>query len=435
MVTKNNYIGPWVWADQWNSPTNSIGSIDLRNIPDQSIAGRLGDRPYGLFIIDGTLPSEYTLLGSGDLRDIRSSAAIKSAWLSHTGFEPQGDSVADMLFDQLTVGGDPTYQSEVPPLTATSKGALELWFGGQLIKSERFRYGTHSHTNKVQAILHRNYRIMRASIDAGRMPEGHDRKVLDRNCEKYRLSKTDKSEWGLIVPDELRDGHEGPSPHDTLIQDTFNRSNNNDLGTSSDGDWSWTEYANTTSGNDSTLENSFDILDNKARSLPVATNQDRLARADKDLSSDDHYAQVLMSDISSSNDQIAAATRFENGGGNNDFYFARALQVNDQYLITKYVGGSTTDLASTAQTPANGDTVKIQVNGTNLKSFYNGAEFDSVTDTAISGNLRCGLYVFSGGGEKPVVDDFEAADLGLTSFRNQIMFRREHQPLAPLLQR
>ena len=136
-----------------------------------------------------------------------------------------------------------------------------------------------------------------------------------------------------------------------------------------------------------------------------------IARAETDLSSVDHYSEVLLVTISGSSNQLGVVMRFEVGGGDNDFYFVRAQQVNDKIEISKLVGGVLSDIGDgSSQTPAGGDTIKGQVDGDNLKSFYNDTELDSETDTAVPGGTRCGMFGFDIT-SNPTVDDFEAADL------------------------
>ena len=384
----NYYIGPWVWDDRdpempsWNVPAGTVGLIDLRGIPDQSLAGVLGSRPYGFFAVSGTLPREYTLLGSGDLREINTTAAMKSVWLSLFGYEPQGDKLADLLFDYLTNGSDPTFNDDtVPSLMPNTKGVLEMHLGGHsLVKAARFRYGIHSHTNKTQAALHRNYRRMRAEVEAGRMFDGHERKVLDFWVKKYKLKGDD---WKQLVPAELRDGHSGPLPHDTTITESFNTGDSDTLGP----DLSWTE-----------LEGDWDIVTNAAEVASASGQQ-----------------VVIKNIVGSASANRGVIARKDSSATLSYYHFDAADNggATDTWRTFKRVSGSFTAIGSnTTVDVVADDVIKGQTDGSTIKRFRNGSEQDSATDSAISGNLRCGLNgnVLAGNNGQRV-DAFEAADL------------------------
>lgn len=409
----NYYIGPWVWVEPvfdsdtleqigggyWRAPLGTVGLIDLRGLPDQSLFGMLGDKPYGFFAVFGTLPSEYSLLGSGDLREITSTAAMKSAWNSLHGYSPEGDTLNDLLFDHITSGSDPTYQGPTPPLMPTASGILEVSLGGHsLIKSERFRYGTHPHTNKVQAVLHRNYRNMRAEVEAGRMIDGHERRVLDFWLDKYRLDKIDPASWKRLVSPELRAGHSGPLPHRTTITESFNKADSDILGP----DLTWTE-----------LIGDLDVVSNEAQTTDANSF---VVRADSNLSGDDHYAQASMTNsCSGSGTSSCQAVARKDSSATETFYVAIANWEQNTLQLFKAISGTFTQLGSNvSQTLTDGvyETIRTECDGSTIKHVFNSVDKITETDTAITGNLRTGLRGKNNkAGCHAAFDDFEAADL------------------------
>jgi hypothetical protein len=177
-------------------------------------------------------------------------------------------------------------------------------------------------------------------------------------------------------------------------------------------DLTWGEFTNDFAGNASTSTSSFDIAGNTAQAAAIGVLC--LARAESDLSGDDHYAQGVLADIETdANYQLGPACRFEVGTGDNSLYFARALQVNDTLALSKLVNGTLSDIGTPiSQAPANTATVKVSADGSTIKSYYNGAEKQSETDTSITGNLRCGIFGFTSGAK---IDTFEAADIAAGS--------------------
>src|SRR5690606_11362738 len=115
---------------------------------------------------------------------------------------------------------------------------LDLHFGGHsLVKRERFRFGVHPHTAKIEALLQRDFRrLFDATERSGLRDRAHHRRVLDYWIDKYRLDKQDRESWGRLIPSDLRQHVEGPIKHETTVSDDFNRANQQ-LGASEN----WTE--------------------------------------------------------------------------------------------------------------------------------------------------------------------------------------------------
>ena len=294
MANYNYYLGPWEWDSgnmpHWRAPRGTVGLIDLRSIPDQSLAGKLGDKPFGFFAVNGILPSEYDLLGSGDLREMSLSAGMKSTWLALLGTKIEGVNLVDGLFDHLTTGCEPTGDHPRKPLVPTVQGNLELHLGGHsIIKTERFKFGIHPHTSKLSDLLHIQYRQHHADIEAGRMRPDHDRRILDYWLDKYRVDKTNPASWKRLVPPEMRGGHPGPLPHRTIIGDTFVESSNTNLvnhtATGPNGGFGWEIIAGTPVV--------IGATDNVA--LSSGTNWFRVDSLGN-LSGDDHRCDIVISE-------------------------------------------------------------------------------------------------------------------------------------------
>ncbi len=67
------------------------------------------------------------------------------------------------------------------------------------------------------------------------------------------------------------------------------------------------------------------------------------------------------------------------------------MTITDEHILEKMITGTDTELASSADVPTNGTTLKIEVDGRSIKGFIDGVEKISVTDTVITTNFQCGL--------------------------------------------
>ena len=144
----------------------------------------------------------------------------------------------------------------------------------------------------VLGVLHENYRKLRGWTVAGVVSEGLHRKVLTVWIEKYGIS-----DYKVFIPEGLP--LEKPLPHNTVITDDFDRSDQSPLGTGPEA-WSW---SNVGSGG-------FSIVGNRARN--DNSNDVDSARADSDLSSADHYVEGDVSVVI--NKRGGLTGRFSRGG-------------------------------------------------------------------------------------------------------------------------
>ena len=415
-------IGPWVRRagnsgmpqGYWDRPDGTIAKEELRGNPDQSlIVG--GDRPFGFFATPEALPSEYANLGTGDLREINSTAAMKSAWLSFMGYEPQGTTLLDLLVDQITNGSDPTYsQDRVPTRMPDSKGLLRIYMKGHVdpwVWSEQFRYGPHPHTNKVQAVLHHRHRRIRAEVDAGRMSMDQERMVLDKSLEKYGISKTNPAAWKQLVPPELRSGHPGPLLHQTIIGDTFVEASDTNLeshtATGPNGGHTYTRLV----GNEGEA-----FVESANDRLNVTGPNEYTARADQDLSSDDHRVQSEVTRNDDTGTTAAGLIWRKDSSATLTYMLCQAFYDDGDLELFKNIAGSFTllaeDAAFTFASVNTFETLYGESNGDEHRVLFNGSQELIDTDSnAAAGNLRCGFRGVKVSGASLLYDDFEAEDL------------------------
>jgi hypothetical protein len=381
------YVGPWVLDSQipprpsfWRAPIGAVGSIDLRSIPAHDTAG------IGFFTTPDAvvLGIEYTEIAQGAIDTFVVDPVRRNALANALNIASvSGTTLLDCLRDILTLRADATGVARWKPLMPTAAGNLEIHLGGHsLIWQEQFNLASPEAANVI-AVVQNDYRRIHAAVLRGETVDTQvHRRVLDALGEKYRVSNPEDFFIPADLPKEKR------LPHSTIILDTFDRADQSNLGTSSEG-WSWTNGASL-----------IDIVGNVADS---ALNIVHWARADSDLSSADHYAQCV---VAGAGGLDHGPTCRKDSTATNTAYNAIALGTTI-VRSRKVVAGSFTTLADFTGTVAAGDTIKIEANGSTIKAYQNGIERTSSTDTAITGNLRCGILGFEA---DKTYNNFEAAD-------------------------
>ena len=398
------YLHPWQWhsgsedrQECWYLPNNS-GSIDLRGLIDCGKAGTAGDNPYA-FVASEVPLIGGVLLGSGDLREFKPDGRVKNAWRSMLGRIPVGETLVEWIDDQLHgVNSDPTSMGATPTGTPTTQRNHDIYLQ-TLVSRKRFSWGDANNNirvNRLRDVLRRQFE-MRWESATNDNERNHALKCLDFECQKY--NRRGQDEWKELVHPRLLAHVKGPVPHETTITDDFNRADANPIST---GSFAWTDVG----GGD------WEIVSNVARQSTSGVTL-RASRAESDLSSADHYAQC---DLVNSNQGTARGggpcARFASAA---ETYYIAALQGDGDMRLAKMVTGTRTDLGtSDTQAFTVPETVRVEINGTTLKRYFDGSEVESITDSAISSNTRTGIAAGSAGGStaKTEVDDFEAEDLG-----------------------
>lgn len=362
----NYYLGHLPWVDDpdqpaWEPPAGVVGMVDLRSIPDQSVPGS-AEAPAFL-ATPGTLGSDWDQLGEGDCREISVSTAMQDLWWSVAGYRPDGAMLVDLLWDHLTTGSDPTGDSGVRPLVPNAAGVLELYLPGHsLLKSEPFRWGPHAHTPKLRDAILAGCEALFVRVDDGELPIEQVQRIVGGWLRKYRLPD---AQWRAFVPSHRQLDFPGPRPPATTFTETWNGADGEGPGV----DLTMTE-----------LVGDLDVLSNQGD--PVNTCS---VRAEHDLSSDDHYGQVVVSGAAGG--YMGACCRFSASA--ETFYWA-TFRVSSRRTY-KMVAGSLTILGNDATAPSVPATVKIETNGSTIRGLDDDVEFASDTDTAITGNTRGGV--------------------------------------------
>ena len=397
--TFNYVLSNWVWEVEedgfsyWRSPDCTVGSVDLRSLPQQ---GALGPLPqgYGFFAIESACPLPVGAIGlSDDLASAPPSATLntlESLFRVRDG-ALDGVNTEEVVWRLLTSHADPSGANGPKPIMPGTSLNLELHLGGHsLVRSERYDRNVHTH---VVEVLRLDYE--RIKTDS-----------LSRDDETYLKVAgywRDKYSFDVRTEEQKLDGIRSP---ETTILDDFNRANGSLDGTGP-GTWTWNNY--------------FTTLGIISEQVSETSGEGSLSEANTDLSSDDHYVQALNSSMgASSGRSIMLHARLDVSGY--DAYFIRAQDTS--VALFKAVGvtaayfPTSTQIGSTATIGGVPRTLKLEVNGSTITVFRDGvAVIGPETDMVITGHLRTGIGIRRG---SPRWDDFEAADLAAPSQRRII---------------
>ncbi len=386
----NYYLGPYQWVDDsWQPPPTTVGSIDLRNLTHMGTPAVQDG--YGFFATTD-LMRDYDLLGRGDLREISSTSAMKSMWNSLLGYNPQGDKLVDLLYNHLTIGSDPVGALASRPILP-AKGNLTIHLGGHSpVKSTQFRIGHSPETNQVITVFQNDYREIRELVLDGKLPTDHHRKVLDFWGDQFRINPD------IFIPDNLP--KETRLRHDTSISDNFDGADNAAIGKQ----LTWVEPAG---------DNWENINNHGAATDGGITEDDKTCYANSALSGADQECQATT--------VLQNEAAFQHGGvccrrsSVAVTCYGNRMDMNasdDKMFLFKIVTGTLSVLGSQIVVVTSiPDTLKMTVAGSSLEAFLNGVSKSTVTDSAITGNLFCGLYGRGNDGENFVeFDNWSAAD-------------------------
>lgn len=369
---------PWM-GSYWGLPEGTIGSVDLSAVGSHNYVFVTSDKPFDPAVITQAI-------GDGTRLDTYIPTQVeKDAWASLLGVPFNGTTLLDGLWNILTVDADPDGTTRAKPIMPTNKGVLELHLGGHsLIRSEKLPADptTHPAWGNIQKVLQNSYQEIQKENPM------LARKWMGAQRQKYEL--TPERTRDLMIPRGF--SRVLPLPPTTTIQDDFNRADgtlNGMEATVGGVGQGWTWDANAT------------IQTNQ-----IYTNGGSYARADTVLSSDDHYAQATVNNISYS--YRGPAVRFDNA--TTTYYMARPYSTSRGIWMAKMINGIMTDLGFTVGTTVNGALVYIEADGSTITATHDTYE-KVVTDTSITGNLYAGFGYVNNAGSGAYYDNFEAGDL------------------------
>jgi len=389
------WLGPWVWDTRdhprWMAPDGATGALDLRSL--LLCAQRAGVPGLGIFVTPAEhhLGSEYVDLGV----DLTGQASLRQRSACETllrlPWVARAAPVREVLWDLLTVQADPTGEDRCLPLVPMSNRRYQIVLGHRLVRHDRFRLQD-PESRLLLDLLQRQYRARRQDALDGRLPPDHYRKVLGAWVEKYGISHR------AFQPGDLPD--EAPLRPTTVITESFNKANNG-LGP----DLAWTTFTGSAAN--------VKVFSNQAFGENAPETE---SRADTDLSTDDQYAQLVFgAGYTGGVNFTGALCRKDSSATRTHYRWGKFNSASGAWELRKFVGGVETNLDSTyVSTASAGQVFRVSADGSTIKGYHIGSpptERVSATDTAITGNLRCGFFIKSDASLAGFLDNFEAGDL------------------------
>lgn len=161
----------------------------------------------------------------------------------------------------------------------------------------------------------------------------------------------------------------------------------------------------------------WSVTGNQASPNGSARGINQQSRAEHDTTSSDQYAQVVITGAAGAASELGVCVRYASAA--NTFYMAMFRNAATPWVqIWKSVGGTFTALgAQITVSVALPDTLRIEVEGSTIRAYWNGTLTESITDTSITSGTRAGLHGHENAGQGlgVVVDGFEFGDLSAAS--------------------
>lgn len=376
------YLGPWVWVPlgaqggYWSAPPGAGCVLDLRAIPAMST--RAG-APQGFGVFQApSLPAPYELLGANATAALNATrrTLLQSA-LSLATLPPA--RLDQALWNIMTLQSDPDGDARIKPALVSPRGELVLHLPGIPPLRQRVRQ-TDPEWARAQRVLRDVYRQAYDDVQAQRAPANLHRKLLTLLMRSIGATHAERR---LLVPDDLPD--DAPLPPETTLTETFDTADADALGPNH----AWDEMVVSIIPFDG-----FAVVSNQV--ICDGASGVHWARANSDLSGVDHSAQLTLIALGTSNNTVEYGSACRFSASAQTAYSASAKQVDDTIRLLKTVAGTDTQLGTpvgiTISAP---DDVMVDVNGSTLRSLFNGAQCESITDTAIAGGTRCGIVGFN----------------------------------------
>ena len=197
------------------------------------------------------------------------------------------------------------------------------------------------------------------------------------------------------------------TPEPIILLDDFNRADTSGgvFGTASGG-FIWQRLEDTGGPH---------IVSNEAYKPGTGVNN-YFYRAEQDVSSENHYAQITLLGHTNSSSSVSSGVTVRNADGSDAVcYSGEILSTGGSTLTYRILRNNITlgqrvVLATTSVTASFPKTVKIEVNGSQLSLYVDDVlQLGPISNTDITGNTKTGMVWVGGGGM--AMDNFEAGDL------------------------
>lgn len=203
----------------------------------------------------------------------------------------------------------------------------------------------------------------------------------------------------------LMDKLDTPKKHNTTLTESFNTADSATLGP----DHTWSEETNI-----------WSILTNQADSTGLG-----YAICNDALSSDDHYSYANVATWTT-NRAPGCMVRwncptYPSYPNYYDAYYGTIYQTHYYLRKVSHVNAGVTQIDDKTISPASSFNMKVQADGSTIKTFYNGTEYSSVTDTSYTGWLKAGIWSYDGDANHVRIDNWEGGDIAVAGYTAQLI--------------
>lgn len=398
---------PWTWNASESChepPQGAFAVLDMRPLSEQAVAGQSGgwgffswpDQVYDEYGVLApnpyAVPNDLIGLGYGDCRELQPTTAQREELRSRLGLpsQPAGAKLVDVL-NSSVLGelADPTGQSGPKPNMPTREGTIDLHLAyHSRVKSEAFAGGEMFATT-AKGKANRIRDVIRGDLETANKSGGPElvAKVLGLLCDRWGVSYAQAAKWRNLIRGPLlaellgkSGGKFAPKKPRTSYSDDFS-------GTLA----AWTAAAG-----------SWTIV---SGAVVCGTSGVQSLRYESDLSSSDHWATLTQLSGGSASTKPFAAVRFASAA--NTCYTGNGT--SGGFTLGKIITGTYTALSTTVSGTAI-DTCETRASGSTISITRVSGADASLTDTAITGNTRCGIGEGAAAGTGTPVDNWSCDD-------------------------
>ena len=375
-------------------PSGSTCVLDLRSNTQAATQGQSAG--YGFFAFTGTPPASAVNLGSGDCREIVADNSIRNRLRSSLGLsgQPAGSTLIECVQDCLGSLSDPTGAGGPKPLMPDANGLLEIHLGGhsrvwsgQLDYADLLSANPKGHANRIRDVI-------RADLDTAEAIGGAPllRKALGAVLLKCGYSRDEikagaagkAAEWQRLLSMSVKSKHGAnakPDKPDSQYNEAWPNAAADIEATAQSLSW--------TTLNTDGFADTIKVASGTARASSAFTN--KLGICSSAVSSADHYTEARITGTFGAGSAFVTARNAAAAGTLYSFgwYYGQTRK------IQKVVTGTITLLSNTLEsaTPVN-VLCRCNVAGSTITGSYTGASDVTATDTAITGNLRGGIWLY-----------------------------------------
>lgn len=404
----NYYVGHWVWNStdtRWEPPqfNSIIGSLDLRSNSQCAVPGP-NPQGWGLFAYSTPQTDSNLVLDLGTNLNTTISVSTLTWLRNNISSAPIAAlTIKSAIWAIMNSLADPTGITKVKNLMPDNQGNLNLYIAGNIILSKRIEPFKSPEWANVQKQYQLDYATIRHDVQYAMLPPNFHREQLAYWSQLYGI------DYHAFIPAGLPD--ESPIDYGTTQSENFNCANN---ASSMNCQQTWVVVGDV---------NAQLGIKTSSGADEVGSSVFNYGRAEADVTGANHFVQLDITQLTESGVSfrgVGMMARFDSGPGagtslETGYNCGGSGQSDgsEKFYCNKVLGGTSSSIGSLiAWTPGTyPGTEKVQVNGSQITTFWRGSQMDNFTDTAISTGTRGGVFSRASNPESNAWDNWSITDL------------------------